>query len=115
MELNWYVLNYDFNNKKVVDFNIFDSYRFSNGVMDLVNEIKSDAKYILVGEYDYDYFVKKLEDEARYAFWSKREYEISVSDAFETNLDMYEKIDVYRQVSMNIKQLADYIIAQTEI
>ena len=50
-----------------------------------------------------------------YSFWSKREYEISVGDAFETNLNNYEKIDVYSQVKPNIIQLAQYILKNTDI
>lgn len=97
--LKWYVLNYDFNGKKVENFNIFRSVRFVEGVQDLLEH------YIT-----FEDFVEKLESELRYAFWSKREYEILVSDAFETDLNKYEKIDVYSQVKPNVRILAKYII-----
>lgn len=97
--LKWYVLNYDFNGKKVENFNIFRSVRFVEGVQVLLEH------YIT-----FEDFVEKLESELRYTFWSKREYEISVSDAFETDLNKYEKIDVYSQVKPNVRILAKYII-----
>lgn len=97
--LEWYVLNYDFNRKKVENFNIFRSCRFVDGVKELLDN------YIT-----FDDFIEKLEKQLQYSFWSKREYEISVSDAFETDLDKYEKIDIYFQVKPNVKILAKYII-----
>ena len=56
--LKWYVLNYDFNEKKVENFNIFRSARFVEGVQDLLEH------YIT-----FEDFVEKLESELRYAFW----------------------------------------------
>lgn len=97
--MEWYVLNYDFNAKKIYHFNIFRSSRFSDGVDKLLKE------FITM-----DDFIAKLEQEVKYAFWSKREYEISVGDAFEEDLDKYTKIDVAYQVLPNIKTLANYII-----
>ena len=95
----FWVLNYDFNNKKVVNYNIFTNGRFVDGVADLLNE------YIT-----FEDFCDKLDRLLRYCFWSKREYEISVGDAFEEDLNKYEKIDVYRQVSANLDALAHLII-----
>lgn len=97
--LKWYVLNYNFNEKKVENFNIFRSVRFIEGVQDLLDN------YIT-----FEDFVEKLDRKLMYSFWSKREYEISVGDAFETDLDKYEKIDIYSQVKPNVKILAKYII-----
>ena len=97
--LKWYVLNYDFNRKKVENFNIFRSCRFVDGVKELLDN------YIT-----FEDFVEKLEKQLQYAFWSQREYEISVSDAFVTDLNKYEKIDVYSQVKPNVRILAKYII-----
>ena len=98
-DLKWYVLNYNFNEKKVENFNIFRSIRFTESVQDLLDN------YIT-----FEDFVEKLDRKLKYSFWSKREYEISVGDAFETDLDKYEKIDIYSQVKPNVKILAKYII-----
>lgn len=97
--LEWYVLNYDFNGKKVENFNIFRSSRFVDGVEKLLDNY-----------FTFEDFVEKLENELRYSFWSKREYEIFVGDAFEEDLNRYEKIDIYSQVKPNVRILAKYII-----
>ena len=98
-ELEWYVLNYDFNRKKVEYFNIFNNNYFTKCVEELVENFTT-----------LEDFISLLEKKLMYCFWSKREYEIFVGDAFEENVDNYEKIDVYSQVKPNIKALAKYII-----
>lgn len=97
--LEWYVLNYNFNEKKLENFNIFRSNKFIKGV-----------EYLLEYYTTFENFVKELDSELLYVFWSKREYEISVGDAFETDLNKYEKIDIYYQVKPNLRTLAKYII-----
>lgn len=97
--MKWYVLNYNFNKKEVENFNIFESHRFFKCVEKLLKE------YIT-----FEDFKEKLDKDLMYCFWSKREFEISVGDAFEENLNKYEKIDVYRQLKPNLDILAKYII-----
>jgi len=107
MKREFYVLNYDFNGKKVENYNIFNNSRLLEGIDRLFEE------YIT-----FEDFCEKLDSLLRYCFWSKREYEISVSDAFEEDLSKYEKIDVYRQVAPNVKIIAkialDYKNAQID-
>lgn len=98
-DLKWYVLNYDFNKRKIINFNIFNNFRFTEGIKELLNH------YTI-----FDDFIEQLDKLLMYCFWSKREYEISVGDAFDTNLDRYEKIDVYSQIKPNIGILARYIV-----
>ena len=96
-KMKWCVLNYDFNSKRVVSYNIFNNSRFNDGLKKLKEE------------YDSETFVEDLRQLCVYCFWSKREYEISVGDLFETDPFAYEKIDVYDQILPNIEVLADYI------
>ena len=96
--MEWYVLNYDFNKRKVETFNIFRSITFTEGVQELLDN------YVI-----FDDFVEKLKNEVKYSFWSKREYEISVGDAFCKEEEL-EKWDVSMQILPNIKNLAEYII-----
>ena len=96
--MEWYVLNYNFNERKIELFNIFRSVRFTRGV-----------KVLLENYITFDDFVEKLKNEIKYSFWSKREYEISVGDAF-CGEEELEKWDVSMQVLPNIKILAKYII-----
>ena len=95
--MEWYVLNYDWNKKEVYNYNIFMNAKFNRGI----TEILAD---------DFNEFVEKLDRELKYCFWSKREYEISVGDAFEEDVNKLTKIDVYSQVAPNVKQLAIYIM-----
>lgn len=97
--MEWYVLNYNFNEKKAEHFNIFRSRRFSDGVQELLESFVS-----------FEDFVEELDRLLMYCFWSKAEYEIMVGDLFEEDTNKYTKVDVYSQVKPNIKILAKYIL-----
>jgi hypothetical protein len=97
--MEWYVLNYDFNGKRIEQFNIFRSVRFCEGVKKLLDE------FITM-----DDFIEKLTSQVKYCFWCKREYEISAGDLYEHDLNKYERVDVSDQVLPNIKALAEYIV-----
>ena len=97
--MEWYVLNYDFNGKKVEDFNIFRNIK----LLRFLDEARENF-------ITFDKFVEDLDNELKYYFWSKAEYEIMVGDLFEQDLDKYEKIDVYRQLKPNVKTIAKYIV-----
>lgn len=101
-DLEWYVLNYDFNKKQVENFNIFRSSRFLDCLKETLEHFKNTN--------DYKMFKEELKTDLMYSFWSKREYEISVGDAFEEDLSKYEKIDIYDQVLPNLDNLAMYLI-----
>ena len=97
-KLEWYVLNYDFNKKKIEYFNIFQhSY--------LVESLK---EYLSNDNFNYSDYIERVDKLLRYCFWSKREYEISVADAFETDISKLKKIDVYFQLKPNIEKIAEY-------
>jgi hypothetical protein len=98
--MEWYVLNYDWNKKEVYNYNIFTNVKFNSGITEI---LASNPE-------DFNEFVEKLDRELKYCFWSKREYEISVGDAFEEDANKLTKIDVYSQVAPNVKQLAIYIM-----
>lgn len=103
-DLKWYVLNYDFNTKQVVDFNIFNNWRFKEAVEEAVINFYQDK------DIDTKILIEKIDSLAKWQFWSRREYEISVGDLFEQDLEKYEKIDVYRQLKENIENLTLYIL-----
>lgn len=94
--MEWYVLRENFNEKKIENWNIFNSIKFSEGVKELLDNFVT-----------FEDFVEKLDKELMYSFWSKAEHEIIVSDLFNK---VNQKIDIYNQVKPNIKILADYII-----
>lgn len=101
-DMEWYVLNYDVNRRKIYNFNIFNHWKFCEEVDRLLAEFNTDR--------DFNKFCSGLDSELKYYFRYRREYEISVGDAFEENLDRYEKYDVYSQLYPNLTALAYYII-----
>jgi predicted RNA-binding Zn-ribbon protein involved in translation (DUF1610 family) len=96
--MEWYVLNYDFNKRKVELFNIFKNIKFVEGINNLFDQFIT-----------FEDFKEKLIQEIKYCFWSKREYEISVGDLWCKENEM-EKWDVSIQLIPNIDALARYII-----
>ncbi len=101
----FYVLNYDFNARKVVNFNIFQNFQVSANVTDAIR------KYLHMEMKD---GLNELREEIRkiiaWQEWGRRQYEISVGDAFETNCDKLEKWDCYKQALPNINLITDMCI-----
>lgn len=99
----FYVLNYDFNARKVINFNIFQNWAV------VVNTTEAVEKYLRK-----EMNIEELREEIRkiiaWQEWGRREYEISVGDAFETNCDKLEKWDCYGQAKPNIEFIADMCI-----
>lgn len=106
--MEWYVLNYNFNLKKIEPINIFN---YGN----LLEEIKEIYKEYIERKEDIEFFENKINSQLLYYFWSRREYEISVGDLFEKDLEKYEKIDVYYQVKMNFKAFIEYLLNNISI
>lgn len=106
--MEWYVLNYNFNSKKIEPINIFNYGNF-------LKDIKEIYKKYIERKEDIEFFENKINSELLYYFWSKREYEISVGDLFEKDLEKYEKIDVYYQVKMNFKAFIEYLLNNISI
>lgn len=83
------VLYYNINAKKLEPYNII-----TNGLMEEWKKIKKKAK-------SEEEQMELLDDYFHYRYWSKREWEVFIGDAFEEDLSKYEKVDVYRQIEMN--------------
>ena len=95
-KLEWYVLCWDFNSKKMIKYNIFAELI----IEDLMKEVKAKRVYnkSILREY--------LKTQFMYYYWSKVEYEFFASDL---NGMKYEKIDVWRQIEPNLDIIVDYI------
>lgn len=103
VNLVWNVLNWDFNSGKVVTFNIFGH--------DFCEDI---YKRIRKGEIKSFQDLKDRTDKwAMYNYWSRTEYEMLVGGLF--NKDELEKIDVYKQIKMNLDLIAQYVVRMMEI
>ena len=101
LDLKWYVLNYDFNRKKMENFNIFNSSNFLWGVSKALKEYESFGK-----------FKEEIDNWLKYSFWSKSEYEIACGGLFVSDIDDLEKIDVYYQMKDNVDVLCRYILTE---
>ena len=119
MQFEYYTLNYDCNSKKIVPFNIFRNILVQEWTEKAVRKYlrspknftyKSFAgKEILHG---FDAFVKELDGIIKWQEWSRRQYEISVGDAFEDDCANLEKWDCYGQAHMNMEMIAHEVIRQ---
>lgn len=102
--MKYYVLRYDFNTRKVEEYNIFGNLRFAEGIDWLKENFEGT----------YDEFVSEVDDLCRRCFWSKREFELSVGDAFETDVANLEKVDAYAQLAGNIHVICAYLLCNYE-
>lgn len=99
----FYVLNYDFNAKKIINFNIFQNWLVVENTTEAVEKyLRKEMK------------IEELREEIRQIIaWQergRREYEISVGDAFETNCDKLEKWDCYAQALPNINLITNMCV-----
>jgi hypothetical protein len=105
MELEWNVLIYDLNSRKIKLYNIFRN--------DFILEIRNKSKskkiktYLELKEY--------INNWAKYYYWSKTEYEIAVGGLFSEYPDEFEKIDIYRQIEMNLDRITEYVSNKLQI
>lgn len=99
----FYVLNYDINQRKVINYNIFRNWLVCQDVTENVE------KYV-----NGKISLNKLREQVRLAIaWQERsrcEYEISVGDAFETDCSKLEKWDCYMQAFPNINLITEMCI-----
>lgn len=95
--LEWYVLNWDFNQKRVIKYNIL----YQDYIDRLYMAYKK--KEIITKEQLKDFTLRYC-----FTYRSRVEYEIMVGDVFSKE-DELEKIDAYYQIEMNIDRIVDYV------
>ena len=101
VNLEWYVLRWDFNTKKVINYNILQWRK-----EDIVNEVRRKSIYnkSILREY--------LKTTFMYDYWSKTECEFYISDL---HGDDYEKIDIWRQIEPNLDLIVEYVNSKMEL
>lgn len=110
-KFEFYVLNYDFNHSKVINFNIFDNSRVYTDTLKEVKRYCRSPK-----NYKYNYYsirgdkvitgFEGLCEAIKMALrqeWSRCEYEVMVGSMFD---DKQEKWDCYSQAVPNIEIIA---------
>ena len=126
MQFEYYVLNYDTNKKKVENFNIFQNCLVQEYTEKAVKKyLRSPKNYKYVVQhkndflgreeivvYGFEALVKEIDSIIKWREWSKREYEISVGNAFETDINKLEKWDTYSQAHPNAEIIAYTVIRQ---
>ena len=83
------------------EFIIFNVFEHSSFVKDLKDNIEEHFE-------DRDGFDQELKMRIMYYFWSKAEYEITVSSIFSKGPPP-KKVDVYDQIMMNWDLFEDYV------
>lgn len=101
VNLEWYVLRWDFNTKKVINYNILQWRK-----EDIANEVRRKSIYnkSILKEY--------LKTTFMYDYWSKTECEFYISDL---HGDDYEKIDIWRQIEPNLDLIVEYVNSKMEL
>lgn len=119
MKLEYYVMNYDSNSQRVEYYNIFRNSRVHESTeKETKKYLRSPKKYeyrdytsgeVTIG---FDGFVKMLNRIICCEEWSRREYEISVADAFEDDVNKLVKVDCYMQTVPNMRMIAREVLWQ---
>jgi hypothetical protein len=100
--LEWNVLHYDCTRHKVVNYDIM------TGIAELVAREVRRKK--IQNKADLKEFLKR---EFMYHFWSRTEAEMFVT-GYDGEYDL-EKVDIWRQIEMNLDRIVDYINSKCEL
>lgn len=119
MQFEFYVLNHDFDRKKIINYNIFNNIRVQEEAEKAVKKyLRSPKKFKYESFFDvevlygFDAFVKELDRTIAWQEHGRVEYEISVGDAFESDINKLEKMDCYMQAKPNMTIIAHEVIRQ---
>ena len=102
-DFHYYALNYNFNERKIEFFNVFNNILVYEHTVKAVNDYWK-------GKYTLEEFINELDHIIMWQEWSRCEYEIAVGDLFEKDMDKFEKIDCYQQAHANIDLIAQQVI-----
>ena len=101
----FYVLNHDFNRKKVYSFNIFSNAYVYDRTLEAAEEFFD-------GNITREDLTNRIKQSIMYEEWSRCEYEISVGAPFETDINKLEKWDCFKQALPNLPLIVDMVITR---
>ena len=102
LELEYYVLNWDINANKVINFNIFENWLLEDAAIEAADKLLED-------KFTFDEFKEDLRKSIMWQEWSRVEYEIYVGRPFEDDANNLEKWDCYSQALPNLDMIARYV------
>lgn len=101
--LEWYVLRYDFNEKRVVNYNVM------SGIAELVGKkVRSGAIH------DKKTLKEFLKREFMHDYWCRAEHEMLICE-LNCVIAHSEKIDIWRQLEMNLDRIVEYVNTQCDL
>ena len=120
MKFEYYVLNYNFNKRKVEAYNIFNNIHVQEWTEKTIRKYLRNPKKFSYKQYNkdeetiygFDALVRELDRTIAWQECGRREYEISVGDAFTTDCNKLSKWDCYQQAKPNIEMIAREVIYQ---
>ena len=99
--LSWKTLNWDSNKRKVVNYEVFGKHYEEE-----LRKARKNKKFT-----DRESLKDYLRRDFQYHYWSKAECEMMIGGLSE-KFDIPEKIDVFRQLDMNLDRITDYVIEE---
>ena len=119
IQFEYYVLNYNHNKKQIEPYNIFNNIYVQEYTEKEIKKYLRNPKNYLYKSFDgkedtygFEALVKEIDSIIRWKEWSRREYEVSIGDAFETDCEKLEKWDCYGQAKPNMKMITYEVIRQ---
>ena len=119
IQFEYYVLNYNHNKKQIEPYNIFNNIYVQEYTEKEIKKYLRNPKNYLYKSFDgkedtygFEALVKEIDSIIRWKEWSRREYEVSIGDAFETDCEKLEKWDCYGQAKPIIEMITREVIWQ---
>ena len=110
IQFEYYVLNYNHNKKQIEPYNIFNNIYVQEYTEKEIKKYLRNPKNYTCKSFDgkeeiygFNALVKEIDSIIRWKEWSRREYEVSIGDAFETDCEKLEKWDCYGQANPILK------------
>lgn len=134
MKFEFYVLNYDSNKKKVVRYNIFNNWNVQERTEKVIRKyLRAPNKYKYIKQYEsiipelgickpevfvygFDGLCEEIKSIIRWQEWGRREYEISVADAFTYEAsDALKDFQRYESGKISLEQFKELLEKEAKI
>ena len=100
VDLEWNVFVHDINKRQMKIFNVFNHGRYRQEIIELLNHRN---------DYTLEEFKEKVKSSTMYYYWCKYEWEIIIAPWVGDFDKESVKIDVYKQLEMNLDHYRKYL------